>query len=195
LELQLTITAATANSKTACTILILFMMNYFSFRRPENYLYGLKLVNMKCFWVLLTSLFFSLFLSAQSAEDSLKTVINTLFTGMKNADSVLFKSAFSNNAVLQTITRNKEGKMIVITEKIDEFASSVGKLKKDSADERIQFETIKIDGPLAMVWTPYNFYFNGKFSHCGVNSFQLVRFDGIWKIQYIIDTRRKQGCR
>lgn len=150
---------------------------------------------MKCFWVLLTSLFFSLFLSAQSAEDSLKTVINTLFTGMKNADSVLFKSAFSNNAVLQTITRNKEGKMIVMTEKIDEFASSVGKLKKDSADERIQFETIKIDGPLAMVWTPYNFYFNGKFSHCGVNSFQLVRFDGIWKIQYIIDTRRKQGCR
>jgi len=53
---------------------------------------------------------------------------------------------------------------------------------------------VKIDGPLAIVWTPYKFYFNGKFSHCGVNSFQLVRFNGVWKIQYLIDTRRRAGC-
>ena len=59
------------------------------------------------------------------------------------------------------------------SESVHEFADFVGKLKKDSADERISFETIKIDGPLAIVWTPYNFYHNGKFSHCGVNSFQL----------------------
>jgi hypothetical protein len=195
LEPQLTITAATANSKTACTILILFILNYFSFRRPGNYLDSLKLVNMKCFWVLLTTLVFSFTLNAQSTEDSVKAVVNTLFAGMKNADAALLKSAFAESAVLQTISRSKEGKIIVATENIDEFASFVGKLKKDSADERIQFETIKIDGPLAAVWTPYNFYLNGKFSHCGVNSFQLVRFDGVWKIQYIIDTRRRQGCK
>lgn len=150
---------------------------------------------MKCFWVLLTAFVFSLKLNAQSTEDSVKAVVNTLFAGMKNADASLLKSAFAENAVMQTISRNKEGKMIVDTENIDEFASFVSKLKKDSADERIQFETIKIDGPLAIVWTPYNFYLNGKFSHCGVNSFQLVRFDGVWKIQYIIDTRRRQGCK
>ncbi len=150
---------------------------------------------MKCFWVLLTTLVFSLTLNAQSTEDSVKAVVNTLFDGMKNADAALLKSAFADNAVLQTISRNKEGKVVVATENIDEFASFVSKLEKDSADERIQFETIKIDGPLAIVWTPYNFYLNGKFSHCGVNSFQLVRFDGLWKIQYIIDTRRRQGCK
>ena len=113
---------------------------------------------------------------------------------MKNGDAVLFRTAFSDSAVLQTITRSKEGKMIVVSDKVEEFASFVGRLKKDSADERIQFEAIRIDGPLAIAWTPYNFFYNGKFSHCGVNSFQLVRFDGIWKIQYLIDTRRKQGC-
>lgn len=150
---------------------------------------------MKCFWVLLTTLVFSFTLNAQSTEDSVKAVVNTLFAGMKNADAALLKSAFADNAVLQTISHNKEGKIIVATENINEFASFVSKLKKDSADERIQFETIKIDGPLAAVWTPYNFYLNGKFSHCGVNSFQLVRFDGVWKIQYIIDTRRRQGCK
>ena len=125
----------------------------------------------------------------------MQTVVNNLFTGMRNADPVLLKSAFSDSAILQTISRNKESKILVATESINEFADFISKLKRDSADERIQFETIKIDGPLAIVWAPYNFYFNGKFSHCGVNSFQLVRFDGIWKIQYLIDTRRRTGCK
>ena len=149
---------------------------------------------MKCVFITLTFLSFSFILYAQTAEDSVKAVINTLFAGMKNANADLVKTAFSDNAVLQTITSNKEGKTTVVSDKVDAFASLVGTLKKDSADERIVFESIKIDGPLAMVWTPYNFFYNGKFSHCGVNSFQLVRFDGAWKIQYLIDTRRKQGC-
>ncbi len=149
---------------------------------------------MKFVFILLTILFGSLNGSAQTAEDSVKTVINTMFSGMKNGDASLFKSVFSDSAILQTISRNKEGKMIVRSDDISEFAGFVGTLKKDSADERIQFETVKIDGPLAIVWTPYNFYHNGKFSHCGVNSFQLVKFDGVWKIQYLIDTRRRTGC-
>lgn len=114
---------------------------------------------------------------------------------MKNADQSLFKTVFSDNAILQTITSDKEGKTIVTSESVLEFGDFIAKVKKDSADERISFETIKIDGPLAIAWTPYHFYFNGKFSHCGVNSFQLVRINGEWKIQYIIDTRRRAGCK
>jgi hypothetical protein len=149
---------------------------------------------MKSFLILLTALIFSASLFGQSTEDSVKATVNNLFAGMKNADKILFKSAFSDSAIMQTISRNQEGKTIVRTESVEDFAEFVGKLKKDSADERISFETIKIDGPLAIAWTPYNFYFNGKFSHCGVNSFHLVRFNGVWKIQYLIDTRRRQGC-
>jgi hypothetical protein len=37
----------------------------------------------------------------------------------------------------------------------------------------------------------YTFYLNGDESHTGTNSFQLVRTSEGWKIQYIIDTRRK----
>lgn len=150
---------------------------------------------MKFFIVALTTIFFSITVVAQTAEDSIKTTINTLFRAMKSGDASLFKNTFSDSAVLQTISRSKEGKTLVKTENVEEFAILVGQLKKDSADERISFETIKMDGPLAMVWTPYNFYYNGAFSHCGVNSFQLVRFDRAWKIQYLIDTRRRTGCK
>ncbi|MFN8305566.1 MAG: nuclear transport factor 2 family protein [Ferruginibacter sp.] len=131
---------------------------------------------------------------AQTAEDSVKATINTLFTAMQTSNPDLLKSAFADSAILQTITRNKEGKTIVKTDAVADFANSISKLPKDAADERITFDVVRVDGALAIAWTPYKFYFNGKFSHCGVNSFQLVRFNGEWKIQYLIDTRRKAGC-
>ncbi len=132
--------------------------------------------------------------NAQTAEDSVKTTVNNLFAAMKNADAVLLRSVLADSAILQTITRNKEGKTEVKTDEVAGFVEQITKLPKDAADERITYDVVKIDGPLAIVWTPYKFYFNGKFSHCGVNSFQLVRFNGAWKIQYLIDTRRRAGC-
>lgn len=149
---------------------------------------------MKQVLLLLITLFAGQLLSAQTTEDSVKTAVNRMFTAMKNADSIGLKNSFSATAVLQTISKNKEGEDLVRTDDVTEFSSFVGKTTKGDADERIVFGAVHIDGNMASVWTPYQFYYKGKFSHCGVNSFQLVRINGDWKIQYIIDTRRKEGC-
>lgn len=150
---------------------------------------------MRFFLLLLTAGFFTINSTAQSTEDSVKAAVSRLFTAMKESDVTMMKSAFAENAVLQTIGRSKEtGAVVVSAEDVNAFAESIQKIAKGDADEQIVFETIRIDGDLASVWTPYKFYYKGKFSHCGVNSFQLVRLNGEWKIQYIIDTRRRQGC-
>lgn len=129
---------------------------------------------------------------SQTSEESLiKASINGLFDGMKMSDSSKVSKAFSKNAVLQTITKNGEVK----SENIKDFASSISKAEKGSLDEKITFSNILVDGNLASVWTPYEFYYKGQFSHCGVNSFQLVKSNNEWKIQYIIDTRRKDNCK
>lgn len=149
---------------------------------------------MKYYVILFLSVCLSVNTNAQTPEDSVKIVVNNLFTAMKNADAVLLRSVFADSAILQTITRNKEGKTMVETDEVVGFVDFVGKQAKDAADERITIDLVKVDGPLAIVWTPYKFYYNGKFTHCGVNSFQLVRLNGNWKIQYLIDTRRRTGC-
>jgi hypothetical protein len=131
---------------------------------------------------------------AQSEDDAIKAAVNLFFQGMKNADPAMIESSFADSAVLQTIMVNKEGKTIVRTDNKQLVASSVSRFKAGDLDEQIVFETIKSDGLLATVWTPYKFYAKGKFSHCGTNSFQLVKQSGVWKIQYVIDTRRKEGC-
>ena len=128
---------------------------------------------------------------AQTTEDSVKATINRLFEGMKKADTTVLKSAFTDDPILHTVATNKKKKVYVRVEKFNDFVKITGQQKEGEADERVQFETIRIDGPLAMVWAPYEFYYKGKFRHCGVNSFQLVRLEDGWKINYLIDTRRK----
>jgi len=98
---------------------------------------------------------------------------------------------FSPDCTMQTIATDKAGKVVVRTEQVSRFASSIARQKPGVIDEQITVETIKIDGPLAIVWTPYRFIYNGNYSHGGVNMFCLVNLGGQWKIQYLIDTRRK----
>ena len=149
---------------------------------------------MKYIFFLLTATLIMTKTNAQTAEDSVKAIVNKMFDAMRNADAISLKSVFSDNAVFHTIATSKEGVVTVKNEDPKEFIDFVSKEKKGAADERISFETIKIDGPLALVWAPYKFFYNGVFSHCGVDSFQLVKINGAWKVQYIIDTRRKTGC-
>lgn len=138
----------------------------------------------------ITLLFGSFCFGQQTENKEVEKPIRNLFLAMKNADSELLKTTFSETAILQTIT--KEG---VKNEDIKEFIASISKMTKDDLDERITIEAIHVDGNLASVFTPYSFYFKGKFSHCGANSFQLVKQNGEWKIQYLIDTRRKDNCK
>jgi hypothetical protein len=132
--------------------------------------------------------------NAQTAEDSIKAVINKMFTGMKNSDTVMVKSCFTETAFMQTFGKNKEGKTMITTNSPGDFAKIIATIPAGAADEQIVFKDLKIDGPMAAVWTPFKLYFNGQFYSCGVNSFQLVRLQNEWKIQYILDTRRKKDC-
>ena len=145
---------------------------------------------MRSSFILILGLSFNLFFSQVSETEAVKARVNKLFTAMKDSDSAGIKSSFTKQAILQTIMKTGEVK----TENIPAFTRTIAKAVKNTLEERISFSAIHIDGNLASVWTPYQFYFQGKFSHCGVNSFQMVKENGAWKIQYIIDTRRKDNC-
>ena len=41
---------------------------------------------------------------------------------------------------------------------------------------------VRVNGGVAMVWMPYDLYRDGKWSHCGVDVFTLVRHEGAWRI-------------
>ncbi len=76
----------------------------------------------------------------------------------------------------------------------EEFIRIVGGATGPVWDERIRNPEVRIDGTLASVWTPYDFYLGDKLSHCGVDAFHLARFADGWKIIALADTQRREGC-
>ncbi len=51
---------------------------------------------------------------------------------------------------------------------------------------------ILIHKEIAVVWTKYDFHREGKFSHCGVDAFNLIKTPEGWKISGIIYTVEKE---
>lgn len=103
----------------------------------------------------------------------------------------MLRSTCMPTLVLQSYMKTREGKLEIITEDFNEFVAFVGSPSTDKFEEKIEFEALHAEQSLASVWTPCKFYLNGKLSHSGTNSFPLVKTPQGWKIQYILDTRRK----
>ncbi len=129
------------------------------------------------------------------ADEAVKNTIKTFFEGFHKGDTILMKSVMMDKVIMQTAYKNKEGKDILVTDEPGALVKAIGSRPADQKwDERISSYNIQIDGNMANAWTEYEFWLNDKFSHCGVNSFQLFNDGGKWKIIYLIDTRRTSSC-
>ena len=45
---------------------------------------------------------------------------------------------------------------------------------------------VHISGPLAVVWMRYDFYSDGQWSHCGVDTFTMLKADNKWRIATLV---------
>lgn len=60
--------------------------------------------------------------------------------------------------------------------------------------ERYWSPTVHIRGGIAQVWAPYEFWIDGKTSHCGIDTFDLVRVDGRWRVANAMWTVEPDAC-
>ncbi|MGE0360016.1 MAG: hypothetical protein AB7H93_07950 [Vicinamibacterales bacterium] len=63
-----------------------------------------------------------------------------------------------------------------------------------SVRERYWDPVVHVRGRLALVWTPYEFWRDGKTTHCGVDVFELVKQSGAWKIGNVMYTVEPDAC-
>lgn len=125
-------------------------------------------------------------------EKQIKQSISVFFEGLQTGDTLKIQTVCHKDMKLQSIMeKNAVGKLSFETNK--EFYSSIASLPKNmKLEERLLSCNIQIDGTMAQVWTPYEFYIDEKLSHVGTNSFTLLLENNVWKIVHIIDTRRKK---
>ena len=137
-------------------------------------------------------LFFGFSVSLSAQETAIKQSISVFFEGLQTADTLKIQSVCHKEMKLQSIMeKNAIGTLSFDTN--EEFYKSIAAIPKNiKIEERLLNYKIQIDGSMAQVWTPYEFYIDGKLSHIGTNSFTLLLENNLWKIVHIIDTRRKK---
>ena len=129
---------------------------------------------------------------AQASPDSVAItgVVTKLFDAMRTRDTTTMRALFVPNASMQSLRDSA-----VTFDKIDGWIAGVARAPQGVVlDERLGPQQVRIDGNLATVWVDYWFFVGPRFSHCGVDAFQLARINGTWKIFSVVDTRRTTGC-
>ncbi|WP_433830932.1 nuclear transport factor 2 family protein [Flavobacterium anhuiense] len=141
-------------------------------------------------YIIISFLFLSISSNAQKQE--VQKCIESFFEGFHQRDSVKIKLVCSDKLILQSISESSTKGNKLSDETAKEFYKSIATIPSNlKFQERILSYNIQIDGTMAHVWTPYEFYINDKLSHTGVNAFTLFKEKDFWKIIYVIDTRRK----
>jgi hypothetical protein len=60
--------------------------------------------------------------------------------------------------------------------------------------ERYWSPTVLVRGSIAVVWAPYEFWVDGKTSHCGVDVFDFVKVEDAWRVANAMWTVEPDAC-
>ena len=117
-------------------------------------------------------------------EEAAIAVVSDLFAAMKAKNAEQIKAVFSSDGQLVAIDKPRDGKGISKTRVLsgEAFATMIAANKGADYIERMPSPEARITGDLAMVSGRYTFHLGDKLSHCGTNTFNLVRTETGWKI-------------
>jgi len=140
--------------------------------------------------ILFVFLFFVSLCNAQKQD--VQRTIEIFFEGFHQKDTVKMQSVCSSKIILQSIIESAAKGNKLSDETANELYKSIVSIPSTMKfQEKIIRFNIQIDGAMAHVWAPYEFFVNDKLSHTGVNTFTLFKEKDTWKIIYLVDTRRK----
>ncbi len=130
-----------------------------------------------------------------SQDSAILEPVKMLFQGMHDGDSAMVHEAFTRRPFMATVTQDKAGRPVMRIDEFARFLTAVGTPHDQPWSELTWDVKWQTDCRLAQVWAKYAFYIGKKFSHCGVDAFQLFKGDDEkWLIFSIADTRQTEAC-
>ena len=139
-------------------------------------------------WSLLTLSFLAITAAPagpRAEEQAVLDVFRAFLTGLDHRDRSAMSATLLRGG---SATFMRDGKPVQLGfEALTERLSQPG---PESHEERIHDAQVRIDGDIAMLWAPFEFYLAGKLDHCGTDIATLVKTEGRWLISFIGDNHR-----
>ena len=131
-----------------------------------------------------------LLLALTPQEESVVAAVQKLFDAMAAHDSAVAAAVtVSEGRVFALRATGEPGASSSLAQFAERLPTIKGKIF-----ERMWKPEVRIDGNLATLWAPYDFYRDGQRTHCGIDAVTLVKTAGGWKISGIQYTVVTEGC-
>lgn len=126
----------------------------------------------------------SMTLVAQDDRQAAIDVVNRLFASMKAKNAEQIRAVFAADGQLIAIDKPRDGKGPSKTRLFtgEAFAKMISEAAGADFVEAMPSPEARVSGDMAVVSGRYTFYVGDKFSHCGTNTFNLVRTEAGWRI-------------
>lgn len=131
---------------------------------------------------------------ADEADDrkAVIAVVDAFFAGMTAKDIDAMRKIMTDDGILYGYRESPEGLSVFNPTHADYLD---GLAARESVPiERYWDPTVMLHDRLAVVWTPYDFYSDGVFSHCGINNFSMMKTDDGWRITGVVFSMETEGC-
>ncbi|MEP6731372.1 MAG: hypothetical protein ABJE10_12070 [bacterium] len=131
-------------------------------------------------------------LPAQTARDSVLSVVNTMLGAVTAKDTTTLRAIFRPEYQQFAVTNDADSAIVRRT-LLEQYLINRANINGKGVG-RIWEPTVLVRGRIAVVWAPYDFHVNGVLSNCGVDSFTLVRGNTGWQVAGITFTSDRTGC-
>ncbi len=120
-------------------------------------------------------------------RDAILAPLQGLFDALEAGDPELLRSVVAPGT-LMSFAETRDGTTTLGTATLDQLAERITSSPVPLI-ERMWDPVVMVDGPLATIWTPYDFYAGSELSHCGIDAATLLLGEDGWKIVGLSWTR------
>jgi RNase P/RNase MRP subunit POP5 len=129
---------------------------------------------------------------AAGVQQEIVGVVEEFFAAMRTRDTGRLRQLAAPHLVL-VAARDSSGVIRVTRFSLDEFLAAVARTPEEIR-ERIWTPEVRVDGPIATLWAPYDFHLGERLSHCGTDAFHLVREASGWQVTAVLYSAVPPPC-
>lgn len=129
--------------------------------------------------------------SHSSDTQAVKQRIDDFFEALETQDTTLYKTILFTDGQIWAV--KQEGDSIKYS--MRHFRDDITRFNPEVIIQETPLDyEIKVHQQVAVAWVPYTLSISGKFSHCGVDIFTLIKTQHGWKIVNASFTIEPNGC-
>jgi hypothetical protein len=114
------------------------------------------------------------------------------FDAITDRDVAGMKSMLTPDGIFYGYREGPEG-LLIVRPTHQSFAEGLAEGDRELV-ERFWDPQVLLHDRIAAVWTPYDLYVDGAFSHCGIDNFSFLKTEQGWKITGIVFSMETDNC-